>query len=111
MSRDLETDLNVSDSIRQKVQDNDYAQRLYAALCNMGWRHNDDDEASDGSVWACSWRYAGGLVADLRLQNEDYMDFYCSGIMGGTPEGEVDFDIENDLNSLGWIKIPYSKGA
>jgi hypothetical protein len=61
-------------------------------------------------VYECSWRYAGGLIADLRnmmeSNNEDYMTFYCSGSFGGTPEGVVDEEIEQDLNDIGWHLIP-----
>lgn len=45
----------------------------------------------------CTWRYAGGLVANLRNKNEDYLDFYCSG-----GEGTVAPEIRKALESLGW---------
>lgn len=56
-------------------------------------------------VYSCSWRYAGGLVAEIRDQGEDYMDFYCSG-----NEGEVDECVAEDLASLGWIPLEDSNG-
>ncbi len=49
-------------------------------------------------IYSCSWRYAGGMIADLRGLGEDYMDFYCSG-----GEGLVDPEIEEDLYKLGWM--------
>ena len=34
---DLEDELYKSDLIREKVKDNKYAQKLYAAMCNILW--------------------------------------------------------------------------
>ena len=60
-------------------------------------------------VYSCSWRYAGGLMADLRnimgCGLEDYMDFYCTGSFGGVPEGFISPEIEEDLNKIGWHSI------
>jgi len=68
---------------------------------------------------------AGGIVADLRnietdnSQNEDYMDYYCSGIGDGlgngdedrtkgyVPEGEVTDEIRADFARLGWHPSPW----
>jgi hypothetical protein len=44
----------------------------------------------------------GGIVADLRDLNEDYIDFYCSG-----DEGIVADDIAVELGALGWSEGPY----
>lgn len=100
---DLEWDLRTTAWILQKVRDNDtYAQSLYAALCNnrwlQGYRNNDN------MPWSCSWRHAGAVVAHMRQQG-DYMDWYCSGIMGEgavVAEGTVTDEIRCDLNLLGW---------
>jgi len=70
--------------------DDEFATELYAALCNMMWVKN-------GITWMCSWRYAGGLVADIRNKGEDYMHFYCSG-----GEGTVSDRIREHLKKLGW---------
>ena len=77
-------------------KDEEFATDVYRALCNMRWR----------SKWtpfkySCSWRYAGGLVADLRDQGEDYIDFYCSG-----NEGNVTEEVRKIFNQLGWIPSP-----
>lgn len=94
----LEKDLEMSKQIRKLVKDDKFAQALYAALCNVGWRKN-------GIEWGCSWRYSGGLVADLRGVGEDYLDFYCSGIGDGTkvPEGHVDCKVREELAKLNWF--------
>lgn len=111
ISPNLEYDLLKVDWIRQKcLVNNTYAQNLYAALCNNRF-------FKDGKEWTCSWRYAGGIVADLRSTEEipsrqgDYMDWYCSGtaagINGYVSEGEVTSEITNDLLNLGWTHKPY----
>ena len=41
--------------------DYDFAQEVYAALCNMRWRKIDDPK----QIYSCSWRYAGGLIAGM----------------------------------------------
>lgn len=117
----LEYDLRTDEWILTKVRENEvYAQNLYAAMCNMQWVKGD-------KVWSCSWRYAGGIIANM-LQKGDYIDWYCSGIKNGplsdderknmTPEaienydfyqkyfvgeGYVTREIAKDLEKLGWI--------
>ena len=60
--------------------------------------------------WSCSWRSAGGIVAELRGQG-DYIDWYCSGIMGVgeadsfqgyVSESTVTDEIRQDLFAIGW---------
>ena len=87
----LESDLKTSTAIGELVQDEDTANALYAAMCNRAWRHIES-----GDVWACSWRYSGGVVAEIRGVG-DYMSHYCTG-----NEGRVDPSIEKALNALGW---------
>ena len=111
-----------------RAEDRRYAQNLYAAWCNMQWCPRDLIPAirqSDDDLWTASWRAAGGIVADLRNQGEDYMDYYCSGMRGGLSyngkddddyfektgfmsEGVVSEEIEQDLNKLGWFPVPYN---
>ena len=89
-----------------------YAQNLYAAMCNQDWQRNDVWPLLKGETWSCSWRYAGGIVADMREEG-DYIDWYCSGIqgepdadwvdLGHVSEGTVTDQIREDLFRLGWI--------
>lgn len=79
------------EAVGGRVGDRAFAGRLYSALCNVEWRHDD------GSRYSCSWRSAGGLVAEMRGEGEDYMDFYCGG-----REGAVDEDIADALEAHGW---------
>ena len=125
----MEYDLRSSKELCDKVKESDnYAQNLYAAMCNMTWQSRGFWQELKGETWSCSWRHAGGIIADMREQG-DYIDWYCSGIGskedgygldhhvpefdndGRTyvPEGVVTEEIELDLNRLGWRPIPYSE--
>ena len=102
-----------------------YAQNIYAALCNQSWQRNDVWPLLKDETYSCSWRYAGGIVADMREEG-DYIDWYCSGIGGPTgggseydpelekamlatkdfvPEGTVTDEIREDFFKLGWIPV------
>jgi len=83
--------------LRSKVQDINYANALYASMCNMKWLDHVTNEE-----WSCTWRYSGDIVAQLRNNNEDYMDFYCNG-----NEGTVREDVLKDLHELGWSPKPW----
>jgi hypothetical protein len=122
----LEYDLLTTEWILDKVRTSDsYAQNLYAALCNVEWRKRDLWTELKEENWGCSWRYAGGIIADMQ-QKGDYIDWYCSGSgglnreyegeetneewqkrTGYVPEATVTEEIERDLNKLGWTPIPY----
>lgn len=122
----LEYDLLTTDWILEKVRASDsYAQNLYAAMCNNDFIRREMWPILKEEKWSCSWRYAGGIIADMR-QEGDYIDWYCSG-MGGlnqeydaketneqwqkrtgyVPEQTVTEEIEKDLNKLGWIVVKY----
>ena len=114
---DLEYDLRTTEWILAKARaSNSYAQNIYAAMCNMRWQKLDTFPILKDEYWSCSWRSAGGIVADM-LQKGDYIDWYCSGIrngfdMGGSPEeGPVGYvpeatvteEIRVDFQKIGWI--------
>ena len=121
---DLQRDLIDTDWIVKKIrEDKRYAQNLYAAFCNMRWQKLAVLPVLKDQYWSCSWRGAGGIVAGIRGNGEDYMDWYCSG-MGGfaafadedpeeteryfkerglVPEGTVTDEIKEDLKKIGWI--------
>jgi hypothetical protein len=120
----MEYDLRSSKELCDKVKESDnYAQNLYAAMCNMDWQSREFWQEMKGETWSCSWRHSGGIIADMREQG-DYIDWYCSGIgneelgngLDGTipdttdgrdyvPEGVVTEEIELDLNRLGWRPV------
>jgi hypothetical protein len=91
-----------------------YAQNLYAALCNNNFTKNDVWPILKEKRWSCSWRYAGGIIARM-TEKGDYMDWYCTGIfdnntiIGTVPEGEITEEIHNDLLKLGWIVTTENK--
>ena len=107
----LEYDLRTCDWILEKVRTDDiYAQNLYCALCNMDWCKRELWHVLKEQTWGCSWRHAGGIIADMR-QEGDYINWYCSGIRddyegGYASEGQVTDQIERDLNKLGWFPVP-----
>ena len=122
----MEYDLLTNDWILEKVRADDaYAQNLYAAMCNNDFIKMEVvpilRQDPDKDFWGASWRYAGGIIADMQ-QKGDYIDWYCSG-MGGlaggwekdeetfsewaartnyVPEGCITDEIRNDLQRLGW---------
>lgn len=116
----LEYDLRSTRWICDKAKASEsYAQNIYAALCNQDWQKNDVWPLLKGEIYSCSWRYAGGIVADM-IEKGDYIDWYCSGIRGGdepdvynnvdlpgnfVPEGTVTDEIREDFFKLGWIPV------
>lgn len=117
----MEYDLRTTDWILEKVRNsNDYAQNLYAAMCNNDFIKREMWPILKEEKWGCSWRHAGGIIADMQ-QKGDYIDWYCSGIKGaiappyyGEPnhnnfvsESVITEEIENDLNQLGWLVVKY----
>lgn len=125
----LEYDLLTTEWILEKTRASEsYSQNLYAAMCNNDFIKREMWPILKEEKWSCSWRYAGGIVADMR-QEGDYIDWYCSGIRNYdyeddenvfteeqkqraaitnkfVPEGKITEEIEIDLNRLGWIPAP-----
>ncbi len=114
--------------LKDKVRASDsYAQNLYAAMCNMQWQKRDVMPILKDELWGCSWRSAGGIIAQIQGKG-DYMDWYCSGMgrfaalddeteeeaqahfltKGYAPEGHVTEEIREDLLKLGWQPVPYN---
>ena len=126
----MEYDLRSTQWICDKVKGDDvYAQHLYASMCNNDFTKNDVWPILTDKRWSCSWRSAGGIVADMQ-QKGDYIDWYCSGIRDNkildddeyraltkeqqeayiqgkkfVPESVVTDEIREDLLKLGWIVI------
>lgn len=127
----LEYDLRTTEWILEKVRgDEVYAQHVYAALCNTDWQRADPWPILKNETWSCSWRHAGGIIADMREEG-DYIDWYCSGIIddrsddydewaktatieqlenykkaqAGVSEGTVTDEIKSDFLKLGWLLV------
>ena len=112
----LEYDLRSTKWICDKAKASEaYAQNIYAALCNQDWQKNEVWPLLKGETYSCSWRYAGGIVADMREEG-DYINWYCSGIRGEqgidyeppltfVSEGTVTDEIREDFFKLGWIPV------
>jgi hypothetical protein len=111
----LEYDLRTTPWIIEKARANrSYAQNIYAALCNQDWQRIDVLPILRDESWSCTWRTAGGIVADI-LGEGDYIDWYCSGIRGHPSddpddavtkhyvgEGCITEEIQEDFFKLGW---------
>lgn len=117
----LEYDLRSTEWILDKVRTSDtYAQNLYAAICNNDFIKNEVWPILKEDSWSCSWRYAGGIIADMREQG-DYIDWYCSGMGSGLGNGDEDGtkkyvsesvvtdEIRADLLKLGWLVEEYNE--
>jgi hypothetical protein len=129
-NNNMEYDLRSTDWILDKVRTSEvYAQHLYAVMCNNEFQKLDVIPILRNDKWSCSWRYAGGIIADMR-ESGDYIDWYCSGIKGNmyndsdvelteemqqrlaiteqfVGEGYVTEEIRSDLKRLGWIVVDY----
>lgn len=117
MEPNLERDMKDAAWFVAKVRANEsYAQNVYAALCNNEFQKLEVIPVLKNETWSCTWRYAGGLVADIRCQG-DYMDWYCSGMgfvgdegyleQGFVHESQITDEVRDDLEQLGWIAVPY----
>ena len=126
----MEYDLRSTQWIIDKVKSSEvYAQNLYASMCNNDFTKNDVWPILTEKRWSCSWRHAGGIIADMQCKG-DYIDWYCSGIRDSkildddefraltkeqqesyiqgkkfVPESCVTDEIREDLLKLGWIVI------
>ena len=126
----MEYDLRSTQWIVDKVKADDvYAQHLYASMCNNDFTKNDVWPILTEKKWCCSWRHAGGIIADMQ-EKGDYIDWYCSGIRDSAildddefnsltkeqqeyyiqgkkfvPESCVTDEIREDLLKLGWIVV------
>ena len=113
----MEYDLRTCEPMLNKVRNSDtYAQNLYAAMCNRQFQKLEVIPVLKDERWSCSWRHAGGIIADMRMQG-DYIDWYCSGIGDGLGNGDLDGnkgyvsesvvtdEIREDLKQLGWIVL------
>ena len=97
-------DLLQCEWICQKVKNDSYAQKLYAAFCNTRWVEigKSFGKNNEARLNSYTWRDAGALVAEIRGEG-NYLDWYCSGIeYGAVREGTIDQEIANDLQKLGW---------
>jgi len=123
----MEFDLRSTDWILEKVRASDnYAQNLYAAMCNMQFQKIEVWPILKNERWSASWRHAGGIIADMQGKG-DYIDWYCSGIgskedgyglthnkpasdsdgRSYVPEGTVTEEIDTDLRKLGWMPVEW----
>ena len=126
MEYDLRSTQWICDKAKERMS---YAQNLYAAMCNNDFQKNEFMPRLAGKTWSCSWRYAGGIIADM-TEKGDYIDWYCSGIRNDgyddpednqelteeqlirkketdayVSESVVTDEIRDDLKKIGWHVI------
>lgn len=120
MRRNLEDELKQNVALCQRIAESEvFAQHVYAALCNQRFFPLDAPQ-TDENEWTCSWRQAGGIIADIRNayyhepQNtgilEDYLHWYCSGmgfLDGAVDEGVVTGDVRTAMYEMGWDIIAF----
>lgn len=118
---DMFTDMMQSKEVLGALENDIFAQHLYASICNRMWfKFTPDEQGSFDKLktprrnrndmeynkyWSASWRSAGGLIADLRAPClrrcaeplEDYMNWYCSG-----NEGHLFDDVAEMMAKLYW---------
>jgi len=100
-ARLLEDDILASPRIRGLAQEDGFALRLYAALCNNRW-------IGRGYQWHTGFSEAAQLVARLRgSDGSDYVEirWWREDTFPDNPpvrEGDVADDVANELGLLGW---------
>ena len=100
----LEYDLRTSQVLIEKVKAReDYAQNLYAAMCNNEFVKNETWNILQDKTWSCSWRHAGGIVADMDGKG-DYIDWYCSGIRNDWSDEEYSNATKDEQERYIWMK-------
>ena len=100
----MEYDLRATDWILTKVRSDEvYSQNLYAAMCNNEFQKLETWPLLKGQTYSCSWRYAGGIIADMREEG-DYIDWYCSGITNSASEDELAAMTEEQRAKYYWYK-------
>ena len=99
----MEYDLRSCEWMVAKVRAREgYAQNLYAAMCNREFQRLDVMPILQDKTWSCTWRYAGGIVADMREEG-DYIDWYCSGIKSGAGDEDLAKLSDEDLEKYRWM--------
>lgn len=97
--RDFESDL--AKAVGDDILDERVAAEVWGALANVDWNNESGDK------YSCSWRVAGGLVAEMRNDldkrvREDYLDWYMSGHDNYVPDW-----LEAAMKDFGWTPTLY----
>lgn len=103
----MEYDMRTSKVMVEKVRSReDYAQNLYAAMCNNEFIKNDVWPLLKEQTWSASWRSSGGIIADMK-GGGDYMDYYCSGIQLEWSDEEFQNATKESQEYYLWTKTKY----
>lgn len=91
LSNEADFERDLADAVKPFIMDDDFAKQVWGALANVDWYHMRDKKE-----YSCSFRYAGGLIAEIRGEG-NYMDWYCSA-----PDGVVSDKIHRLMKKRGW---------
>lgn len=94
LEKSLRTDPEYLSLLKNEV----FACAAYQSFCNEVYINEHRERFS------CSWRYAGGLIAELRDEGEDYIDYYMDFVKGELFDQTEQHKntIQQIYNRLGW---------
>lgn len=120
IERDLFEEMKKDRIVIDYLADRSIATDFYMALSNVVWYPKKPSIPEEEQIisklrgdpgepgWGCSWRAAGAYIAEIRnmhyisVNQEDYMDFYCSG-----EEGTITDLVRECFDRMGWIPYIY----
>jgi len=95
----LEKALKKDEEFLALLKDEGFACAAYESFCNQVYIDEQRERFS------CSWRYAGGMIAEMRDEGEDYLDYYLGDFIERTGLDRVPLHkdkVQEVYNRLGW---------
>lgn len=95
----LEKALKKDEEFLALLKDEGFACAAYESFCNTAYINEHRERFS------CSWRYAGGMIASLRDEGEDYIDYYLGDFIEREAFNRVEQHkdkVQEVYNRLGW---------
>lgn len=95
----LEKALKKDEEFLALLKDEGFACAAYESFCNQVYINEKRERFS------CSWRYAGRIVAEMRDEGEDYLDYYLGDYIERSGLDQVPLHrnkVQEVYNRLGW---------